>query len=126
MNNQRQLSSWLELDIVEDYDKFADYILERIDSMPRRHHAFKVVLQELIYRMPQELYDAIYTQQINKLVAIDRSLAATRWMLRRASKSKVRLLTPDQQEVAETLLAVVGKKIGQRKKNLKQARQSAT
>lgn len=123
MERQRQANKppykdWLGLDVIEDYEKFCQYIYPRIETTASRHNWFKLAVRTHCFEVvPKMLYEAIKLKQDGKINALDTSLAYTRWQMRSSFAFDTRMLTHKQHEVAETLLNVVGGKIGAMKKN---------
>ena len=78
-----------------------------------RTHCFEVI--------PKMLYEAIKLRQDGKINALDTAIAYARWQMRASFAFNTRMLTDRQHEVAETLLSVVGGKVGMMKKNMRAA-----
>lgn len=111
------------LAIVEKYDAVFNYLYSPILNLPHAHMEFRKSMLRLLLRIPGEIYLAIKLDQVSKVNAVDSSLAELRWHLRFAGKPrdevKMRMLTPQQHEVAECLIAEVGSMVNKIQKRLK-------
>ncbi|MBE0471768.1 MAG: hypothetical protein IBX55_19940 [Methyloprofundus sp.] len=120
--NKPVYKDWLGLDVVEDYEKFCQYIYPRLETTANKHNWFKTAVRSHCFEvLPKLLYEAIKIKQHGKINALDTALAYARWQMRSSFTFGTRMLTNKQHEVAETLLNVVGGKIGAMKKNIKLA-----
>lgn len=119
----KQYKDWIDLDIVEDYDKFISYLIPRLETTANKYHWFKSDFKNLmVHEIPKAIYLAIKIKQIGKINELDALLAHTRFLMRFSRKQDLRMFTNHQHEVAETLLNVVGGKIGAMKKNIQSNR----
>ena len=102
----------LPLQIIEKYDQFLDYIIPKIESMPRRYSQFRDRFLNVIYSVPEMIYLAAKTKQVGFLNKVDSAFATIRWFLRRAAHDKMRLVTHRQEELSNVYLAEAGKMLG--------------
>lgn len=96
------------LRIVTVYDGFLNYIEPITHTMPRRYSRMRDAFLDVVWRVPEQLYAAAMSDQVSKVHHADAMLATLRWFLRQMRHPDRRMLTPHQQEVAETKIAEVG------------------
>lgn len=122
MDNKPGYKGWVGLDIVGDYERFCQYIYPRIETVSNNHGWFKTAVKAHCFEViPKMLYEAIKLKQDGKINALDTAIAYARWQMRSSFAFNTRMLTDRQHEVAETLLSVVGGKVGMMKKNMRAA-----
>ena len=122
MDNKSGYKGWVGLDIVGDYERFCQYIYPRIETVSNKHGWFKTSVKSHCFEViPKMLYEAIKLKQDGKINALDTAIAYARWQMRASFAFNTRMLTDRQHEVAETLLSVVGGKVGMMKKNMRAA-----
>ena len=119
MNEKPIYKDWLSLDLIEDYDRYTAYMMPRLETMPNKHNWYKNAFREhMAHQVPKAIYVAIRVRQIGKVNELDALIAHLRYLMRFSKSGDLRMLTNHQHETAETLLNVVGGKVGAYKKNI--------
>lgn len=96
------------LRIVSVYDGFVNYLEPITHTMPRRYSRLRDALLEILWRVPEQLYTAAMSDQVSHVHKADAMLATLRWFMRHMTHHERKMLTPHQQEVAESKLGEVG------------------
>lgn len=98
--------------IVEKYETFLRYIYPVAQNIPRVHGVAKeLLIQDLLGQVKLFLI-AGKTAQISRLYEADAGLANLRYWLRFMSEPSRGIITIRQHQVAEVMLAEVGKILG--------------
>jgi len=105
--------------MVEKYERVIDYLYPIAQTIPRKHGTFRELLLKQLFKVAEDLNDAIKANQISRCYVLDGSLGQLRLMLRFMVHHKRKLLTEHQLESAQALVGEVGAMLGSWLKRLK-------
>ena len=111
--------SYKELLIINKYRKFQNYIYPMTTNWSNKHHVFRDAFLQVMFDQIKLFHDAGKTNQISKLYLADAGLSTLREFLEFATNPQRRLITPHQCATAQTLLAEVGRILGEWIKKVK-------
>lgn len=98
--------------IVEKYETFLNYIYPIAQNIPRVHGVAKKMFLENLLGQVKLFIVAGRSSQISRLYEADAGLANLRYWLRFMSDKSRHIITLHQHQVAEIMLAEVGKILG--------------
>ena len=100
-----------QLLIVEKYEQVISYLYPIIQSAPRKHGVARDRFLSALFDQVNFFIVAGKSGQISQLYKADANLAMIRfWM--RFFRKRVNALTPHQEQVAQSMIAEVGKILG--------------
>lgn len=105
--------------MVEKYERVIDYLYPIAQTIPRKHGTFRELLLKQLFKVAEDLNDAIKANQISRCYVLDGSLGQLRLMLRFMVHHKRKLLTEHQLESAQALVGEIGSMLGSWLKRLK-------
>jgi len=109
---KEKLHSYEQMAIVEKYEVVISYLYPIAQNINRRHGIAKGMFLECLLGQVQLFVEAGKTGQISRLYIADAGLSQLRFWLRFLSSAPVRGMTMHQVEMAQALMAVVGKILG--------------
>lgn len=100
-----------QMQIVEQYERVIAYLYPIIQSVPRRHGVAREEFLRTLFNQVELFITAGKSGQVSYLYKADANLALIRfWM--RFLRHQARALTPHQEQVAQSMIAEVGKMLG--------------
>lgn len=108
--------------MVEKYERVIDYLYPIAQTIPRKHGTFRELLLKQLFKVAENLNDAIKANQVSRCYVLDGSLGQLRLMLRFMTHHKRKLLTEHQLETAQNLIGEIGSMLGSWLKRLKNDR----
>jgi hypothetical protein len=108
--------------MVEKYERVIDYLYPIAQTIPRKHGTFRELLLKQLFKVAEDLNDAIKANQLSRCYVLDGSIGQLRLMLRFMVHHKRKLLTEHQLENAQGLVGEVGAMLGSWLKRLKNAK----
>lgn len=101
-----------QLLIVQKFETFLNYLYPIIQNIPRQHGVAKEMLLKDMLGQVKLFILAGKSNQISRLYEADAGLAQLRYWLRFLSHKDRKIITLKQHQVAEIMLAEVGKILG--------------
>ena len=98
--------------IVEKYETVISYLYPIAQNLPRKHAVARDMFLETLLGQVELFIVAGKSNQTSRLYQADAGLAMLRFWLRFLGKKQVHGITPHQMEVAQVLIAEVGKILG--------------
>lgn len=98
--------------IVEKYEKVISYLYPVAQNLPRRHGAARDMFLACLLGQVELFVQAGKSGQISRLYAADAGLATLRFWLRFLVGVHVKGITQHQVQVAQAMIAEVGKMLG--------------
>lgn len=106
------LACHTQLAVVEKYEAIIAYLYPIAQNIPRSHGVAKAMFIECLLGQVKLFIKAGKSNQISQLFVADAGLAELRYWLRFLSGPLVRKMTSHQVEVAQVMIAEVGKMLG--------------
>lgn len=97
--------------IVEKYERVIAYLYPIIQNTPRRHGVARDKFLHCLFDQVNLITTAGKSGQISGLYKADANLAMLRFYMR-FYREQLRTMTPRQEEVAQSMIAEVGKLLG--------------
>lgn len=107
-----QLACHTQLAVVEKYEAVITYLYPIAQNIPRSHGIAKAMFIECLLGQVKLFTEAGKSNQISRLYIADAGLAELRYWLRFVHGPLVRKMTSHQVEVAQVMIAEVGKMLG--------------
>lgn len=107
-----QTATYDQLAVIHKYEAVIDYLYPIFQNCPRKHGVARDQMLNTLFEQVPLLIAAGKSGQPSRLYAADANLATLRFWLRFGTSSKVKILTPRQQQVALSLIAEVGAMVG--------------
>ena len=98
--------------LIEKYETFLKYIYPVVQNIPRSHGVAKEMLLHDLLGQVKLFLVASKTSQMSRLYEADAGLANIRYWLRFMSEPSRKIITLHQHQVAEIMVAEVGKILG--------------
>lgn len=106
------VASYEQMAIVEKYEKVISYLYPVAQNLPRRHGAARDMFLACLLGQVELFVQAGKSGQISRLYAADAGLATLRFWLRFLVGVHVKGITQHQVQVAQAMIAEVGKMLG--------------
>jgi len=101
-----------QLQIVEKYERFANYLYPVLQNMRRTHGVLRDKVLEAMFLQIELLNRAGKSGQVSKLYEADANLSTLRFYIRFLADPKRKLISQKQSTVSSVHLAEVGKILG--------------
>jgi hypothetical protein len=105
-------TSFSQMAIVEKYETVIHYLYPIAQNLPRKHSTARDMFLQCLLGQVQLFVEAGKTNQVSRLCAADAGLASLRFWLRFLLGTQVRGMTQHQCEVAQAMIAEVGRMLG--------------
>jgi hypothetical protein len=110
---------YVNLFIIEKYERFLDYMYPIAQNIPRKHGIMKEMFIKALFNQIQLFATAGKVNQVSKLYLCDAGIQDLKFYLRFMGDEKYKIITERQHQVASRLLLEIGSILGKWIKKLR-------